>query len=76
MNFLGATALHRGFDVEATDVDDLPPINHIVFLVHGMGQLYHGEGGIIHSRKKYVLVFYAFFVSSGSSNLNLNFFLF
>lgn len=48
----GATELHRGYEEDCDITDELPPINHIVFLVHGMGQLYHGEGGIVHSRKK------------------------
>ena len=48
----GAIEIHRGYEVESIDCDDYQPIDHIVFLVHGMGQLYHGEGGIIHSRKK------------------------
>ena len=56
INFLflnaGAIEIHRGYEVESIDCDDYQPIDHIVFLVHGMGQLYHGEGGIIHSRKK------------------------
>ena len=49
---IGAVELHRGYDKEAVAEDKQSDINHIVFLVHGMGQLYHGEGGIVQSRRK------------------------
>lgn len=49
----GASEIHRGYELECELDDDLAPIEHIIFLVHGMGQLYHGEGGIINSRKKF-----------------------
>ena len=49
----GATELHRGYEKDSEETDCPRDITHIVFLVHGMGQLYHGDGGIINSRKKY-----------------------
>lgn len=49
----GATKIHRGYEFLSKEEDNLSDINHIVFLIHGMGQLYHGDGGIIHSRKKF-----------------------
>lgn len=49
----GQLPLQRGYGKESTSDDTPGDITHIVFLVHGMGQLYHGQGGIVHSRKKF-----------------------
>lgn len=55
IGFSGPRKLNRGYEVECEESDILGPITHIVFLVHGIGQLYYGEGGgIVNSRKKLV----------------------
>ena len=50
--FKGATELHRGYEYECKVKDCLKEVSHIVLLIHGMGQLYHTDGGIVNSRKK------------------------
>jgi len=48
----GSSKLVRGWHTDATVIDDLPEINHIIFLIHGIGQLMYQTGGIIHSAQK------------------------
>eukprot|EP00112_Aurelia_sp_Birch-Aquarium-sp1_P003732 Seg142.1 transcript_id=Seg142.1/GoldUCD/mRNA.D3Y31 product="Phospholipase DDHD1" protein_id=Seg142.1/GoldUCD/D3Y31 len=48
----GSHTLKRGWHTDATVTDDLPEINHVIFLIHGIGQLMYQTGGIIHSAQK------------------------
>ncbi len=50
--FSGSNKLARGWHTNATIEDDLPDVNHIVFLIHGIGQLMYNTGGIISSKQK------------------------
>lgn len=52
IGFSGPRRLNRGFEEDCDEKDGLGQITHLVFMVHGIGQLYYGEGGIINSRKK------------------------
>ena len=37
----GTTPLHRGYHTEASADDKPPEVTHMVFVVHGIGQLLH-----------------------------------
>eukprot|EP00795_Rhopilema_esculentum_P013592 gene13592-4487_t len=49
----GSDNLARGWHTNASVIDDIPEINHLVFLIHGMGQLMHQAGGIVSSAHKF-----------------------
>ncbi|XP_065655078.1 phospholipase DDHD1 isoform X3 [Hydra vulgaris] len=54
IGFNGAVALHRGYNIDCDESDDYEEISHIVFLVHGIGQMYCDGGGVLHNRKNFV----------------------
>ena len=41
VNFVASSPLHRGYHTDAIPEDKPPEISHLVFVVHGIGQLLH-----------------------------------
>lgn len=50
--YLVSHCLRRGWHTDATLDDDLPEITHLIFIIHGIGQIMYQTGGIIHSAQK------------------------
>eukprot|EP00794_Sanderia_malayensis_P017824 gene17824-19605_t len=48
----GSQKLMRGWHTDAKEEDHLSDINHIIFLIHGIGQLMYHSGGIISRKNK------------------------
>ena len=48
----GSNSLMRGWHTDANVMDDLPEISHLIFIIHGIGQIMYQTGGIIHSAQK------------------------